>query len=98
VLEGSVQKSADRVRIGVELVDASSGTEMWAQRFDRPLEDIFAVQDEVVGKVVTTLDLIFKREEVMVPWGSVWPTDDLEAFDDLLRSANMPLDSRRRII
>ena len=85
VLEGSVQKSPDRVRIGVELVDASSGAEMWAQRFDRPLKDIFAVQDEIVGKVVTTLGLIFKREEVMVPWVSVRPTDDLEAFDDLLR-------------
>ena len=85
VLEGSAQKSPDRVRIGVELVDASSGAEMWAQRFDRPLKGIFAVQDEIVGKVVTTLGLIFKREEVMVPWGSVRPTDDLEAFDDLLR-------------
>ena len=85
VLEGSVQKSPDRVRIGVELVDASSGAEMWAQRFDRPLKDIFAVQDEIVGKVVTTLGLIFKREEVMVPWGSVRPTNDLEAFHDLLR-------------
>ena len=63
MLEGSVRKAAEQVRIGVELVDASSGTEMWTQRFDRPLKDIFAVQDEIVGKVVTTLGLIFKREE-----------------------------------
>ena len=51
VLEGSVQKAADRVRIGVELVDASSGSEMWTQRYDRPLKDIFAVQDEIVRKL-----------------------------------------------
>jgi len=87
VLEGRVQKSPDRVRIGVELVDASTSSEMWTQEFDRPLKDIFAVQDEIVGKVVTTLGLIFKREEVMVPWRSVRPTDDIEAFDDLLRAS-----------
>ena len=55
LLEGSVHKEADQVRIGVELVDASTGTEKWTARYDRPLKDIFAVQDEIVGKVVTTL-------------------------------------------
>jgi adenylate cyclase len=58
LLEGSVQKAADRVRIEVQLVDASSGTEEWTQRFDRPFTDIFAMQDEIVGKVVTTVGLI----------------------------------------
>jgi adenylate cyclase len=62
VLEGSVRKAPDRVRVGVELVDAGSGTEMWTQRFDRPLKDIFAVQDEIVAKVVTTLGLIIKLD------------------------------------
>ena len=75
VLEGSVRKAADQVRIGVELVDASSGTEMWTERYDRPLKDIFAMQDEVVGKVVTTLGLLFKLDEMkLLHPGSFRPT------------------------
>ncbi len=75
VLEGSVQKAADRVRIGVELVDASSGAEEWTQRYDRPLNDIFAMQDEIVGKVVTTLGLIFKLDEMKTPHGASFRSD-----------------------
>jgi adenylate cyclase len=87
VLEGSVHKEADQVRIGVELVDASTGTEKWTATYDRPLKDIFAVQDEIVGKVVTTLGLLLKVEEMNLPHsGSVQPTENIEAFDDLLRA------------
>ncbi|HKV54052.1 MAG TPA: adenylate/guanylate cyclase domain-containing protein, partial [Candidatus Binataceae bacterium] len=87
LLEGSVHKGADRVRIGVELVDASSGTEMWAERYDRPFKDIFAVQDEVMGKIVTTLGLLLKLDEMKLPHGGkARPTENLEAFDDYLRS------------
>jgi adenylate cyclase len=60
---------------------------MWTQRYDRPLKDIFAVQDEIVGKVVTTLALIFKLKEMNAPhFEKGGPTDNLEAFDDLLRA------------
>jgi adenylate cyclase len=87
VLEGSAQKSSDHVRIEVELVDAASGTQMWTQRFDRPLKNIFAVQDEIVEKVVTTLGLILRQEEVKVPhWANSRQTDNVEALDDLLRA------------
>jgi adenylate cyclase len=87
VLEGSVRKAADHLRIGVELVDASVGAERWAESYDRPLKDIFAVQDEIVTKVVTTLGLIFKLDEMKVPGGGAFrPTDNLEAYDDFLRS------------
>ena len=61
LLEGSVHKEADQVRIGVELVDASSGTDEWTAQYERPMKDIFAVQDEIVSKVVTTLGLIRAR-------------------------------------
>jgi adenylate cyclase len=88
VLEGSVRKAADRIRIGVELVDASSGTEMWTQRYDRPLKDIFAVQDEIVAKVVTTLSLIFKLDQMKLIHFAYAPrTDNFEAFDDTLRAS-----------
>jgi adenylate cyclase len=86
VLEGSVRKAPDRVRVGVELVDASSGTEMWTQRFDRPLKDIFAVQDEIVAKVVMTLGLIIRLDRTH-HWEGAPPTNNLEAFDDFLRAA-----------
>jgi adenylate cyclase len=67
VLEGSVRKSADRIRVGVELVDASTGAEKWTSRYDRPTTDIFAMQDEIVDKVVTTLSLLFKLDEMKLP-------------------------------
>lgn len=87
LLEGSVHKETDQVRIGVELVDTSTGTEEWTARYDRPLKDIFAVQDEIVGKVVTTLGLLFKHDEMKLPhFGGARPTENLEAFDDMLRA------------
>jgi TolB-like protein len=87
LLEGSVHREADQVRIGVGLVDAGAGTEKWTARYDRPLKEIFAVQDEIVGKVVTTLGLLLKLDEMNLPQGgNAQPTQNLEAFDDLLRS------------
>jgi len=57
VLEGSVRKSDNRVRITAQLVDATTGHHLWAARYDRPLKDIFTLQDEIVQKIVTTLKL-----------------------------------------
>ncbi len=51
VLEGSVQKSSDRIRINVQLIDAISGQHVWAESYDRDLKDIFALQDEVILKI-----------------------------------------------
>ena len=55
VVEGSVRKLRDRIRITTQLVDAKSGDHLWAERFDHDQQDIFAVQDEVVGTIVGTL-------------------------------------------
>jgi TolB-like protein len=55
LLTGSARRAAGRVRINAQLVDAVSGDHLWAERFDRSLEDIFAVQDEVTGKIVEAL-------------------------------------------
>jgi TolB-like protein/DNA-binding winged helix-turn-helix (wHTH) protein len=55
VLEGSVRKSGDRVRIAVQLIEAQSGYELWSERFDRTLDDLFSVQDDVAAAVVESL-------------------------------------------
>ena len=52
VLEGSIQRSADRVRIKAQLIDAISGHHLWSERYDRDLKDIFALQDEVTMRIL----------------------------------------------
>jgi adenylate cyclase len=86
LLEGSARKTSDGVRISVQLVDATTGANLWAQRFDRPLRDIFSVQDEIVQKIVTTLDLEFKLGELGIPASvRLQGTNNVEAFDNVLR-------------
>ena len=55
VLEGSVRRSADRVRISAQLIDATTGHHLWAERYDRDLKDVFALQDEITRKIVQVL-------------------------------------------
>src|SRR6266852_2865041 len=83
VLEGSVRKSDNKLRITVQLVETTGGNHLWAERYDRPLKDIFAVQDEIVQKIVTTLKLQFTLEQQ----GRISRkrTDNLEAYDYYLR-------------
>jgi len=83
VLEGSVRKAGAQVRITVQLADATTGAELWAERYDRPLRDVFALQDDIVRRIVTTLNLqlALSRQGVLVPR----TTENLEAYDDLLR-------------
>ena len=67
VLEGSVQRSADRIRITSQLIDALSGHHLWAERYDRNLSDIFAVQDEITKKIITAMQVkLTEGEEVRV--------------------------------
>ena len=63
VLEGSVRKAAERVRISVQLLDASDGSHIWAERYDRDLKDIFAVQDEITERVVGAIEPELLRRE-----------------------------------
>ena len=55
VLEGSIQKSGDRIRINVQLIDAISGQHVWAESYDRDLKDIFGLQDEVILKITSAM-------------------------------------------
>jgi len=57
VLEGSVQRSGDRVRITAQLIDATTGHHVWSERYDRDLKDIFALQDEITMKIVTAMQV-----------------------------------------
>jgi adenylate cyclase len=63
VLEGSVRKAGNRVRITAQLIDAGNGGHLWAERFDRDLTDIFSTQDEVVEKIVGTLAVTLTQGE-----------------------------------
>jgi adenylate cyclase len=68
VLEGSVRRSGDRVRITAQLVDCVAGRHLWAERYDRRLEDIFAVQDEITREIVAALDVKLLRGEQASVW------------------------------
>src|SRR5215813_673765 len=83
VLEGSVQRAGEQVRIVAQLVDTTTGGHIWSERYDRPLQDIFALQDEIVQKMVTTLRLQLTLQEQ----GYIVRkhTDNLEAYDFFLR-------------
>ena len=63
VLEGSVQRDADRLRVNVQLVDAETGAHMWADRFDKPVVDLFEMQDEIVSRLANTLDVELTKQE-----------------------------------
>jgi len=56
VLEGSVQRGGNRMRVNVQLIDAETGSHLWAERFDKPLADLFDMQDEIVARLAGTLD------------------------------------------
>ena len=56
ILEGSVQRGGSRMRVNVQLVDAETGNHLWAERFDKPLADLFDMQDEIVGRLAGTLN------------------------------------------
>lgn len=63
VLEGSVRKGGNRVRISAQLIDASTGHHVWAEKFDRDLEDVFSLQDEITQRIVATVKPELRSEE-----------------------------------
>ena len=57
LLEGSVRRGGDRIRVTAQLIDAQTGSHLWAERYDRPLDDIFAVQDEITLVIATEMQV-----------------------------------------
>ena len=87
VLEGSVRKAGNRVRITAQLIDAASGGHLWAERFDRDLTDIFSTQDEVVEKIVGALAVtLTKGEEQRLRRRD---TVNVEAYESYLRARGL---------
>ena len=87
VLEGSVRKAGNRVRITAQLIDATNDGHLWAERFDRDLTDIFAVQDDVTGQIVAALALNLTRGERRRMMAE--QTDNMEAFEYFLRGREL---------
>jgi TolB-like protein/tetratricopeptide (TPR) repeat protein len=83
VLEGSVRKAANRVRITGQLIDTTTGAHLWADRFDGGLEDVFALQDQVTTNVVGAIAPTLERAEIERARRK--PTERLDAYDYFLR-------------
>jgi len=82
VLEGSVRKLGDRLRVTVQLVDVANGYHLWSERFDRKLEDVFAIQDEIGRSVATALRGVLSQEEKQALHR---PETAVEAYEYYLR-------------
>jgi adenylate cyclase len=84
VLEGSVRKSGDKIRITAQLVDALSGHHLWAEKYDRKIDDIFAVQDEITKKIITAMQI--KLTEGEQARAAAKGTNNLDAYLKYLQS------------
>jgi adenylate cyclase len=95
VLEGSVRRAGNRVRITAQLIDAVTGGHLWAERFDRDLSDLFAVQDDVTGRIVEALKVTLSpAEKARIAGGG---TRDIDAYDCFLRGRELLLgDAKNR--
>jgi len=100
VLEGSVRKLGNRVRITCQLIDAEDGTHIWAERYDRELTDVFALQDEITISVVAAMEPNLRRAEIERV--ARQRPESLDAYDLLLRALPgvytfMPQDATRAL-
>ena len=83
LLEGSVRKAGDQMRINAQLIDASNGQHLWADRYDGDMSDIFALQDKITRKIITALalKLTASEQKALTDKG----TDNLQAYDEFLK-------------
>ena len=83
VLEGSVRKAGNRLRVTAQLVNVADGYHLWSERYDRELEDVFAIQDEIAGNIVRALRVVLSEEEKRAIEKA--PTANVQAYDYYLR-------------
>ncbi len=86
VLEGSVRKQGDRVRITAQLIDAQTGGHVWSERYDRDLKDVFALQDEITRNVMTALSIKLVSGDQARYWAERSPQVKLEAYEKYLQA------------
>jgi adenylate cyclase len=84
VLEGSVRKAGDRVRIAVQLIDATDGAQVWTHRFEEPLNDVFALQDRVALSVAGQIEPTVQQAEIRR--ASARPTENMGSYDLYMRA------------
>ncbi len=94
VLEGSVRKAGDRLRVTAQLVDVKDGYRLWSERFDRELKDVFAIQDEIAESIVEALEMQLSPRERRAIQNVA--TRDVEAFDCYLRGRKFFYQMNRR--
>jgi len=89
VVEGSVRRAADRIRINVQLVDAASGGQLWADRYEGTLGDVFGLQDDIAGKITSTLAIrLTAKEQGQI---AAKRTENPAAYDEFLKGWNQYL-------
>jgi len=96
VLEGSIQRSGDRVRINAQLIDAVSGTHLWSEHYDRDLKEIFGLQDEVILKITSALQVNLTSGEQARVWAE--GTKNLEAYLKFLQAREYLLKGSRESV
>ena len=83
VLEGSARKMGNRLRVSAQLVSVTEGFQLWSERYDREMEDVFAIQDEIAANIVKALRVVLSENEKKAIEKA--PTDNVEAYDCYLR-------------
>ncbi len=86
VLTGSLRRAGNRLRINAQLIDASTDFPLWSERYDREMEDVFAVQDEIASKIAAALRITLSPQEQQAL--AAKPTENLQAYDLYLRGRN----------
>lgn len=87
IIEGSIQKSRERIRVNIQLTDVEKGQHLWAERFDRKANDIFAIQDEITNQIINAMFITLsdkEKESVMYR-----TTNNFEAYDAFLRGMQL---------
>src|SRR5262249_17055983 len=92
VVEGSVQRAENRVRVSAQLIDAKTDTHLWAERYDRPLDDIFPIQSEIAKAIAGQLQAKLSPKEKAAM--EELPTTDLVAYDLYLRAKELMYNGR----
>jgi serine/threonine protein kinase/tetratricopeptide (TPR) repeat protein len=94
ILEGSVRKAGNRLRVTAQLISAADGYHLWSERYDREMEDIFAVQDDIAARVAETLRVVLTEDERRAM--EITPVADIRAYDYYLRGRELTSQHRRK--